>query len=514
MPTKDDILDNIKEYTIPQLAEYIHQGIIDRKDLSALPSFAASKRKELDVILAQSSSTKEEVPTSSVDDEEEWQKAQSLNTIGSYSKYLEITDNGNHTDEARQKIVELKAITSQHPDAVKKQYGKTDFEKLIDKLSDRQGPGDIEAFKLITDYTYTIKNGVDSILGELRTNPNLLSARTIKKLYDNNIFSSEQLESIFPLDFLNAMGDGVIADSPVVQPTQIDNISSPCTEVYFWGISKSGKSCMLAALLSVAKSGEFGTWKPLDCKGYEYMTLLADLMSTDKVTPVAPGTAIGTTYDMSFQFTTEDNKKNIFGKNHTKSYNHPITFIDLAGGMLDLMYKFIANKDSLLDKNKEDLMNLTQIIGGNRGINRKIHFFVIEYGAEKFKSQEKVKQDALLTNAAKYIEDERIFDKDTDAIYFVITKADKVGKHGDDLSEELKSYINSYYKGFYGRLRKICRDNEITFGIMPFSIGEVKMQSYCKLNPKPAIAVLEKIMGRTFSIDESRIGKIKKGLTQ
>ena len=128
------------------------------------------------------------------------------------------------------------------------------------------------------------------------------------------------------------------------------------------------------------------------------MTTLADLMSAGMVTPVAPGTATGTTYDMSFQFITEEESKGWLGKAYTKNYNHPITFIDLAGGMLNLMYKFIANRDSLLDADKNKLMNLTQIIGGNRGKNRKIHFFVVEYGAEKYKSQEKVKQDVLLTN--------------------------------------------------------------------------------------------------------------------
>ena len=31
---------------------------------------------------------------------------------------------------------------------------------------------------------------------------------------------------------------------------------SPCTEVYFWGIPSSGKSCALGAILSSAKSGK------------------------------------------------------------------------------------------------------------------------------------------------------------------------------------------------------------------------------------------------------------------
>lgn len=512
MPSIDEILYNIKDYSISQLAEFIHQGIINREDVN-IPSFAASKRKELDAVLAQLSSAVKEDPTMGVDDEAEWQKAKALDTIQDYSHYLEITDNGLHTEEARQRIDELNSISEL--DSLpkgKKHYGKNEFERLIEKLSNRPGPSDVQSIRLIKEYLFT--NRVDSIINEMRNNPNLLSAGTIQTLYDDDIFSQDQLESIFPIDFLEAMGNGEVAEQPTIQPTQLNIISSPCTEVYFWGISQSGKSCMLAALLSVAKSGKFGLWKPCNCNGYDYMTTLADLMSAGTVTPVAPGTATGTTYDMSFQFITKIESKGLLGKVNTKYYNHPITFIDLAGGMLNLMYKFIANPASLTGADKNKLMNLTRIIGGNRGKNRKIHFFVIEYGAEKYKSQEKVRQDALLTNAAKYIEDERIFDKDTDAIYFVITKADKARKHGKELSDELNRYIDKNYKGFFMMLRDICKVNEITFGVIPFTIGEVMMQSYCRLDPRSASKILQIIMERTFSIDESKIGKIKQGLTE
>lgn len=512
MPTKDEIIDNIGDYSIPQLVEFIHQGIISREDLNNVPQFAHQRRVELDAALSRLSAAEE---TSSVDDEAEWQKAKERDTIDAYNTYLKNTNNGKYADDARKRIAEL----SNHPDTPapspsnRKRYGKSDLEKLIDKLSNRPSPSDNEAVKLIN--TYASKNGVEAIIDEMKKNPNLISAGTVKTLYEGNVFTSDQLESIFPVEFLDAMYNGEVAPQPNVQPTQLDNISSPSTEVYFWGISQSGKSCMLAALLSVARRGigDLGGWQPLKCSGWGYMDILSKLMSPERVTPVAPGTPIGTTYDMSFQFTTRAQKKKIVGKDIEKSFDHPITFIDLAGGMLDLMYYFETAPNSLSDTDKQKLSNLTQIIRANCGTNRKIHFFVVEYGAEGFKAQGRTDQDALLTTAAKYIKDENIFHKDTDAIYFVITKVDKTGKHGEEAIKELERYTEENYKSFYGMLKDICNENEIkTFKLLPFKIGEVMMQSYCKLDPTPSKNILEEIVNRTFSTDKSILGNAKKVL--
>ena len=83
MPTRDEILDNILSYTLTQVAEYIHQGVLDRKDVN-VPAFSAKKRKELDAILSQLSDNSD-VPNT---DDIMWGDSQENNTIEAYSRYL------------------------------------------------------------------------------------------------------------------------------------------------------------------------------------------------------------------------------------------------------------------------------------------------------------------------------------------------------------------------------------------------------------------------------------------
>ncbi len=544
MPTRDEILDNILSYTLTQVAEYIHQGVLDRKDVN-VPAFSAKKRKELDAILSQLSDNSD-VPNT---DDIMWGDAQENNTIEAYSRYLKQSDNGKHTEEARRKIEELEEVEWQNAkqkntiEAYQNYLIRTDngryaknardnidylsrveddwtdeLEELISDLSRRPAPSDENAKRMVRGYLdgdtgeRTIR-----IISEIKKNPNLLSAKAVNGLYKERIFRKDQLEDLYGLDFCKAMKKGDEFNMVDFQPTEILNMYTPCTEVYFWGISRSGKSCLLASLLSVANSGKFGTWKPVPgCQGYEYMGCLSESLSEDAVKPLPPGTAIGTIYDMSFECITTDSV-GLVKKREAKKY-HPVTFIDIAGGMLDIMHRFISNPNVFSGDNGKllkPLNNLTNIVNGNRGSNRKMHFFIIEYGAEQYgRTNNMPSQNTLLMSAMSYIESVGIFHKDTDAIYIVITKADKANKHGNDLQEELDAFLKDKYGGFYENIKEICRRNEISFDVIPFTIGEVKMQSYCKLNPKPSIRLLNRIMERTFSIDESRIGKLKKSLTE
>ena len=99
----------------------------------------------------------------------------------------------------------------------------------------------------------------------------------------------------------------------------------------------------------------------------------------------------------------------------------------------------------------------------NRTQNRKLHFFVIEYGAED-RQYEGLPQQDYLQAAVQYIQRTGIFKKDTDGLYLLISKVDKAKAHGKELSEKLKDYIHENYQGFYNGLKKICRDNEINGG--------------------------------------------------
>jgi hypothetical protein len=156
---------------------------------------------------------------------------------------------------------------------------------------------------------------------------------------------------------------------------------------------------------------------------------------------------------------------------------------------------------------------LTRILIDNRSGNRKIHFFVLEYGGEK-RTYEGLPQQAYLDAALRYIDRTGIFKNDTDAIYLMFTKVDKLNAHGAELVEKLKDYTDEHYRGFYQGLEKICRDREINGGRVEriaFTLGKVCFQDYCLFDGTSAGNVIKTLLKRTKGVKNgkmSRIGKL------
>lgn len=229
-------------------------------------------------------------------------------------------------------------------------------------------------------------------------------------------------------------------------PKPISKITKILVLKYILGDSIIWKSCALGAILSTANSGRVAQsmQRDPDCQGYGYMTRLANLFKTNGSVGTLPeGTAISSTYEMGFTLEDDERKE------------HPITCIDLAGELVRCMYKQDAG-ESLTEEQQNVLKTLTDILIDNRTSNRKMHFFVIEYGAED-REYEGLPQKDYLEAAVAYIQRTGIFKKDTDGLYLLITKVDKVHAVGRELQEKLKDYISQNYQGFYNGLKRYVK---------------------------------------------------------
>ena len=208
------------------------------------------------------------------------------------------------------------------------------------------------------------------------------------------------------------------------------------------------------------------------------------------------GTAVDAFYEMGFDLVDNDGKI------------HPITCIDMAGELMRCMYKANAN-DPMSETDELMLDTLTRVLIDNKSTSRKMHIFVIEYGAED-RLYEGLPQRVYLDGALSYIKNTGIFKKDTDAVYIMITKADKVKNPSKEVFTE---YINEKYKGFYNGLEQICKDNEINKGRVEkiaFSLGEVCFQNYCRFNARPAENVVNLLLQRSASYRGGRRGWFEK----
>ncbi len=524
MVNKQNILDNVEFYSAEQLVEYIHQGVVTFDELVSETDgdFDASKRKAV----------KQKLESGDAD---AWEDAKRANTIEAIQKYLDTFPRGKFRDEARTLKQQLndsasKKVEESTINDVWKSVDKTSKEALQEFL--RKYPNNAhasEATALINQILLDEIMGVnvDTLVSQIRTyetdgsltpamkdnniiaeiqrylkekkiskseflskiqeDHNLLSAGVVKRLVNSGDIAVSDLLTI-GIDklFIQKMFKGESAKSFSTQ-VSLDKIHKQSTEVYFWGIPSSGKSCALGAILSVAASGTVAhSMDPdIDSQGYGYMTKLINLFQEGQIGTLMEGNAIDAFYEMGFDLVDYDGKI------------HPITCIDMAGELMRCMWKSNAG-EPLAEMDEKMLDTMTRILIDNRTINRKIHIFVIEYGAED-RLYEGLPQLRYLDGALSYIKNTGIFKKDTDAIYIMITKTDKVKNPS---KEVFNQYINEKYKGFYNGLEQICKDNEINKGRVEkiaFSLGEVCFQNYCRFNARPAENVVNLLLQRSAS---------------
>lgn len=450
MLTKEDILDNVESYTSEELADYIKSNLVTLDELKMTGSLPPARRREIEDLVKNS-------------EDDDWKKTQQINTVEAYQQYLDTYQSGKYRNEARNKKSELQSEAqvanaeseweSVNQDSLQelKQYRDShpsddphmsECKKIIFKLqaSSYAGPGIVVLSNKITEIdtsakildkpavkAQAIKEALNSgrvskkdILNKIQKDHNWLDHTTLYKLMvDDQLIDFDDLSSI-GIDgrFFSCLGsaDNNIQTSNAEALTEID---LPCTEVYFWGIPSSGKTCALGGILSVANSGHVARTMAMDknCQGYAYMNSLANLFKSDKATNLPPSTGFTQTYAMSFDLVDQRRK------------THPITLIDLAGELFKAMYWHDADPSKLTDEQSKHLETVTNILKNNRSNNRKIHFFVIEYGAEN-RLYDGFPQNVYLNGALQYIDGTGILDKDTDGIYVLLSKSDKAERDG------------------------------------------------------------------------------------
>ena len=536
MSNLENIFDNIDQYAqnIDDLVAALKQAGVSNFDefKSAAREIGVPVKKSIqDQVAAKFANS----------DADAWKEAKRIDTEDAYWKYLDSNPEGEYREEARTRIEELEQNTkvtasddlwesinkgdvnevqnfvnnypnsTHHADALKillelrrNQYLGVDIKALEKQIKAIRTDAQINnpekaIYDRIVSFINTGKITVDDLLEAIAKDNNFISGHVAYLLWQNGVitdFSKTGIDS----DFIAHMMEN-IPPQKFMAPEPMTHVSmNPCTEIYFWGIPSSGKSCAVGAILRAANSGKIARsmQRNPNCQGYGYMNRLANLFEPNGSVGILPeGTAISSTYEMGFILEDEDGKE------------HPITCIDLAGELVRCMYKKDAG-EPLTDEQVAVLQTLTNVLIDKRTDNRKIHFFVIEYGAED-RLYEGLRQSVYLEAAVAYIQRTGIFKKDTDGLYLLISKVDKAHVEGNELREKLREYISKYYQGFYNGLTKICKDNEINGGkveIQPFTLGSVCFQNYCKFQDDTAATVVRTIIKRSYGYKPGKMNKL------
>lgn len=516
MPKKSAILNNVTEYSPEDLASYIQQGFVTLDELvnNTDGEFTAKMQLGVEKLLAGS-------------EDEDFKKVMESASIADLQDFLNKYPMGTvaHLDAVRERKHVLEKIPASEPiveesngeeeewfsiknagdikllEAFKEKYPNTSHLFELNKLitaeknkehSRKKSPiilksminkansaEDVSKIIQVLLENKTITIGM--LLELIRQDHNLLSSAACNDIISRGILNRNDLSKCgIDNGFINKMLTN--ARSQNFEPARpLQTIAEPCTEVYFWGIPFSGKTCALGAILSAAKNGLAARSMIPDnsCQGFGYMNRLSTIFSPGRICRLPGGTPVTSTYEMRFDL--EDQEHKI----------HHVACIDLAGELFTCMFMKDAG-EQVRDDQKQALETLHNILLENRSNNRKIHFFVIEYGAEK-RIYNGLPQAEYLNSAAAHLNSIGLFDSNTDAIYVLISKVDNASYEGS-LEEHLLKYMTKNYLGFYNNLLLICKEHGINKGrvkIVPFSIGNVCFKDYCQFDATSATKMVD-----------------------
>lgn len=118
MTTKDNILDNLTEYSPRELAEYVDKGIVTWKDMRETGDLTPNLRKEIEEQIAQV-------------ENEVWERTLAKGTKVAFQSYLSSYPSGKYVDSARDRIAAL--LSEDNKIQIEDDWGtldKTDIEIL------------------------------------------------------------------------------------------------------------------------------------------------------------------------------------------------------------------------------------------------------------------------------------------------------------------------------------------------------------------------------------------------
>ena len=357
-----------------------------------------------------------------------------------------------------------------------------DFRRRVIKADD--------VFELVKEEMEQGRISRDQLLALVCDDPNLFSSAVVKQCVDGRLLDRQQLvdNGIDP-NFVEMLG--TVPEDVLPDVGRIDGIGENTTEVYLWGIPKSGKTCALGTILTAARSVTVTrSFKVNPCQGLLYQMILSQIFQRENAYCTLPGRTL---VDANFAISTviED----------LKGKDHPVTFIDMAGELFcSMLWNDLNMTDQVTDNHKRALQEFEEVLITRKSNNPKYHFFIIEYceGDNKYK---RFNQDTYLEHGLRYLETRGVLNDANDGLFVLVTKTDLVGRAMDgsiDGETYLVNFLNEKYPNFFRLLDRCCKDHHLCGGKLPlpipFDIGEVCFRNFCKVKTARANKIIEILM--------------------
>ena len=321
--------------------------------------------------------------------------------------------------------------------------------------------------------------GRDQFLGNLERDHNAYSANAIKQKVGNGVATWDDVASIIGYDAVDAIMNFDMP-SPLPASPAPDRLQGDTTEVYFWGTPSSGKTCALGAIISSAKRS--GILEKMPCPGYDYMTRLSNIFDQRGICTFPESTAIDNIQEMVMKLRDRDRRQ------------HKMTLIDLAGELFRSVY-FMQNNLFLSQQSQQMLATTMNFLNDQR--SNKIHFFVVEYGAQD-REWEDLRMADYLESMSAYLKSHGIFKRSTVGVYVLVTKCDIIDCAPDERPDRAAQYVKEELSAFWNNLQDTCaRAGVGDLKILSFSVGDVFAKNLCRFDGQDTDKVINKLLTKT-----------------
>lgn len=269
------------------------------------------------------------------------------------------------------------------------------------------------------------------------------------------------------------------------------------TDVFFWGIPSSGKTCALATILRTIRDKYTMTSPTTKTKfGATYRDSLVNIFNNETCYLPAATQKDRTQY-MPF----------LLKRRGEKNYRQ-VSFFELSGEVFKYFYELDSGGNILEDDDRSHVTGAFRTLDLLlKSKNQKIHFFFIDYKQETEATRDKhnLTQENYLNSAATYFRDNNeIFKKKTDAVYVVLTKADEID--GDGRTELAREFLHDKFGNFMETIKHRCKKDSVDFDVKLFSIGDVFFKRICKINHTYAEAFIEDLLRKIRPVNDSWFG--------
>ena len=249
------------------------------------------------------------------------------------------------------------------------------------------------------------------------------------------------------------------------------------TEIYFWGLPNSGKTCCLGSMLSQSRNlGYYDSFE--GTLGADYFEVLSNVFKPGRLCNLVQSTNETSIAYARYTF------------NHKKYGKRQCCLIDLAGETFKAM-RDRKRKKEMSDDKARCLDVATEFLRDTR--NRKLHFFIVPYledPSENVKGADVCMEDFLHV-CMQYLKEYKVFNNSTDGIYIIVTKTDMMpGVTDEERDAKASNYVILNYPSLYNALTEVCKENYINkfdsqpVRILAFSIGELLTSDICRFDPK------------------------------